>query len=163
MPAYISFGNLGATGGESSEKGSPAWKSILAGAWFSYGVISPGHSILKMPGGTRYNQPITIRKVVDGSTPQLIHALLTGGNLSGTIEIYKGGAGSGSKIPNNILKLSGGVIHSIKRVPSGASGLSTITRGLSSPRELEEVAMTFQEITWTWSWGGASAGDLWKT
>ena len=163
MPAYISFGNLGAPEGESSQKGSLAGKSILAGAWFSYGVISPGHSILKMPGGTRYNQPITIRKVVDGSTPQLIHALLTGGNLSGTIEIYKGGAGSGSKIPNSILKLSGGVIHSIKRVPSGASGSSKITYGPSSPRELEEISFTFHKIEWTWKAGGTMASDDWET
>jgi type VI secretion system secreted protein Hcp len=91
-----------------------------------------------------------------------MQALLKGENLSGTIEIYKGDAGSGSKIPNYILKLSGGVIHSIKRVPSGTSGLRTITHGPSSPRELEEISFTFQKIEWTWKAGGPMASDDWE-
>jgi type VI secretion system secreted protein Hcp len=96
---------------------------------------------------------------VDESTPQLIHAHLKGEKLSGTIEIYKGGAGTGSKIPNYILKLSGGVIHSIKRVPSGASGSR---QTLQDTPNYEEIAMTYQEIAWTWNDGGTMASDDWE-
>lgn len=141
---------------------------IQKGREDSIGVIATAHSIISprdpqsgLPTGQRMHKPFVITKELDKSTPLLYNVLCTNENLSEvTIKYWtpqiRATTGTGTEIQHYTVVLINANIASID-----FRQLNIRDTNLVKFAEYEEIAMTYEKITWTWTDGGITADDSW--
>lgn len=141
---------------------------IQKGREDSIGVIATAHSIISprdpqsgLPTGQRMHKPFVITKELDKSTPLLYNVLCTNENLSEvTIKYWtpqiRATTGTGTEIQHYTVQLINANIASID-----FRQLNIRDTNLVKFAEYEEIAMTYEKITWTWTDGGITADDSW--
>ena len=134
---------------------------IQKGREDSIGVIATAHSIISprdpqsgLPTGQRMHKPFVITKELDKSTPLLYNVLCTNENLSEvTIKYWtpqiRATTGTGTEIQHYTVVLINANIASID-----FRQLNIRDTNLVKFAEYEEIAMTYEKITWTWTDGG---------
>lgn len=144
----------------------PIWGSVTQkGREGSIAVIAVHHEIVgpRIPGsgrptGKRIHKPLVITKLVDCASP-LLYAVLTSNETIPTFELrFFTPDPKGFEKHHFKICLTNAHISSIQfRMTNTRSKF-----GLQLP-EREEVAFTYQKISWTWNEGGISADDDWET
>ncbi len=135
--------------------------SIMAVA-ADHTIVSPRDPQSGLPAGQRQHKPFVFTKELDKSTPVLYNILATNENLSEVIIRFweanvKAIAGVGSEVQDFTIKLTNANIMSI-HFHMGNNLLPAESR----IPPLEEIALTYQKIEWTWNDGGITAGDDWE-
>ena len=149
----------GAINGSVTQKGRE--NSILVHA-VSHSVVSPRDPASGLPTGKRMHKPFLITKDVDKSSPLLWTALASNENLTAwTLNFWAAApaatAGAGIEKQYYSITLVNANIASIdeRMYDNGDPSLA----GLPFR---EEVAFTYQKITWTWTDGSITASDTWE-
>jgi type VI secretion system secreted protein Hcp len=129
----------------------------------SHSIISPRDPASGLPTGKRMHKPIVITKELDKATPLLYNALCNNENISSwklqfwTPQI-KAATGVGNEVQHFTIELLNANIASIDfRMANNKHP------DLMKFAEYEEIAFTYQKITWTWQDGGITAQDDWET
>ncbi|HEY4355208.1 MAG TPA: Hcp family type VI secretion system effector [Acidobacteriaceae bacterium] len=149
----------GAINGSVTQKGRE--NSILVHA-VSHSVVSPRDPASGLPTGKRMHKPFVITKEVDKSSPLLWAVLVNNENLTAwTLNFWTAvpaaTAGAGIERQYYTITLVNASIASID-----ARMYDTSDPALASRPFLEEVAFTYQKITWTWTDGGITSSDDWS-
>ena len=101
--------------------------------------------------GRRAHKPITIVKVIDQASPQLLRALVSNEALASVrIEFWRPVPEAAA--PYFIITLTNAVVAGIALAPSSEDG----------SHEYEQVQFTYQKIIWTYPETGDSAEDDWS-
>jgi type VI secretion system secreted protein Hcp len=131
--------------GGATEKGREGWIPLISVA---YGVESPRDPASGLPTGRRVHTPITVVKVIDQASPNLLQALVANEALTSVkIEFWRPVAEAAS--PYFIIVLTNAAIVGIALAPSSEDGT----------HEYEQVQFTYQKITWTYPATGEIAED----
>jgi len=129
----------------------------------SHSIVSPRDMASGLPTGKRQHKPIIITKELDKASPLLYNSLVTNENISTwTLNFWtpqiKAATGVGNEVNHFRIELVNANIASID-----FRMLNNKNPELSRYAEYEEVAFTYQKITWTWIDGGITAQDDWET
>ncbi len=131
----------------SGPKGKINGSVIQKGREGSIEVISSEHHVASPSAGARTHSTFTITKEVDASTPRLYAAMIAGDPMDLTLSYYtpsRTGTAAGIETLYYTVKLTKARITEIKfKQPN--------TKDPNTQRfaEYEEVAFTYQDITWT--------------
>ena len=116
-----------------------------------------------LPTGKRMHKPFVVTKELDKSSPLLYNALVHNENIpEWELQFWapqlKAATGTGTEVQHYTVKLTNANIASIDfRMPNNKHP------DLMKFAEYEEVAFTYQKITWTWNDGGITAEDDWES
>lgn len=113
----------------------------------SHSIVSPRDIQSGLPTGQRMHKPFVITKEVDKISPLLMNILCTNENVTEVILTFSNGN------PNETytIKLTNANIASVDlREALNSNGLAS-----------EDIAFTYQKITWTYA-NGATAMDDWE-
>jgi len=146
--------------GSVTQKGREGKIAVIA---VSHEVVSPRDAASGLPTGKRMHKPFVITKELDKSSPLLYNALVNNENIpEWELQFWapqlKATAGTGTEVQHYTVKLLNANIASIDfRMPNNKHP------DLMKFAEYEEVAFTYQKITWTWNDGGITAEDDWES
>jgi len=146
--------------GSVTQKGREDSIMVIA---LSHEIISPRDPASGLPTGKRMHKPLVITKELDKASPLLYNALVNNENISDwelkfwTPQI-KAQMGVGTEVQHFTIKLLNANIASIHFKMANNKHPE-----LMKFAEYEEIAFTYQKITWTWMDGGISAEDDWET
>ncbi|MCC6527252.1 MAG: type VI secretion system tube protein Hcp [Polyangiaceae bacterium] len=149
----------GAVDGSVTQKGREKAIMVIA---VSHSIVSPRDAASGLPTGKRQHKPFVITKELDKSSPLLYNLLVNNENVSEwklefwTPQISRGG-GTGAEVQHYTVELLNANIASID-----FRMLNNKNPELTRYAEYEEVAFTYQKITWTWKDGGITAMDDWE-
>jgi type VI secretion system secreted protein Hcp len=139
--------------GSVSQKGREGTIMVVA---VSQTIVSPRHPVSGKPTGKRMHKPLVITKEVDRSSPILYTILCSSENIrSAEIDFYRPDR---TGIERKYFK--------IQLTNANISGMRLWVPNTRNPRsaqfpEREEIAFTYQKISWTWLEGAISAEDDW--
>jgi len=125
-------------------------------------IISPRDPASGLPTGKRMHKPFTITKELDKSTPLLYNALVNNENIpTWKLKFFtpqlKAVSGAGNEVNHYTVELMNANIANITfRMANNKNP------ELMKYAEYEEIAFTYQKITWTWTDGGITADDDWE-
>jgi len=105
-------------------------------------IVSPRDPASGLPTGKRQHKPFTITKLLDKSTPLLLTALVTNENLV----FVKVAITDGTSNTIMMIQLTNASVASRRQIG-----------------QTEEIAFTYQKISWTWVDGGVTAQDDWES
>lgn len=144
--------------GESSVRSLDREGTIECSA-FQYGVTTPRDEASGTLTGRRKHEPVTITKKIDKTTPLLLKALCENRQIdSAEFRFYRPSmGGSGSEEHFYTVLIENGYIEGVHQLSE-----DTIIGGEEAPPMMEEVSFIFQDITWTYEIGGATAKDSWR-
>ena len=146
--------------GSVTQKGREGQIMVIA---VSHEIVSPRDSASGLPTGKRQHKPFVITKEIDKSTPLLFNALVNNENITSfTLDFYRPSASPGA---------STGVEKNYYRIQLVNASIASIeTRmdnnthpDLAKYAPYEEIAFTYQKITWTFVDGGITAMDDWES
>jgi len=126
-------------------------------------IISPRDPASGLPTGKRMHKPFTITKELDKSTPLLYNMLVNNENipkwaLNFWTPQIKAVSGAGTEVQHYTVELMNANVANITfRMANNKNP------ELMKYAEYEEIAFTYQKITWTWKDGGISADDDWES
>jgi len=146
--------------GSVTQKGREGKIAVIA---VSHEVVSPRDAASGLPTGKRMHKPFVITKELDKSSPLLYNALVNNENIpEWELQFWapqlKATTGTGTEQQHYTVKLLNANIASIDfRMPNNKHP------DLMKFAEYEEVAFTYQKITWTWNDGGITAEDDWES
>lgn len=128
----------------------------------NHSIISPRDAQSGLPTGKRAHRPFVITKELDKSSPLLYQALITNEKITEfTLKFWRisglSTAGTGQEVQNYTVKLVNASISSID-----FKMLNNKDPELVHFNELEEVAFTYEKISWTWNDGGITCEDTWN-
>ena len=145
--------------GSVTQKGRDGKIMVIA---VSHEIVSPRDPASGLPTGKRMHKPFIITKELDKSTPLLYNVLVNNENITEwTLQFWtpqlKAAVGTGVEVQHYTVTLMNANIASIhfKMANNRHPDLMKFT-------EYEEIAFTYQKITWTWTDGGISAEDDWE-
>ncbi|MEZ4298276.1 MAG: Hcp family type VI secretion system effector [Polyangiaceae bacterium] len=146
--------------GSVTQKGRDGSIMVIA---VSHEIVSPRDAASGLPTGKRMHKPFVITKELDKSSPLLYNVLVNNENISKwEIQFWtpqiKATTGVGSEVQHYTVKLENANIASI-----AFRMLNNKNPDLTRYAEYEEIAFTYQKITWTWNDGGITAEDDWET
>ena len=144
----------GAISGGVTQKGREGTIAVHA---FNVQISSPRDAASGLPTGKRQHQPITILKEVDKSTPLLWHALVNNENLTSWVLKFYATSAAGVEQQIYTISLTNANIASMNE-----SMLDNEIAATANLPMREEIAFTYQKITWTWTEGGITATDDWS-
>lgn len=129
----------------------------------SHEVLSPRDSASGQATGKRQHKPFVITKELDKSSPLLYKALINNENISEwELQFWTpqvaAATGVGAERQHYTVKLQNARICDIK-----FSMLNNRNPELVRFAEYEEIAFTYQKITWTWNDGGITSEDNWES
>jgi type VI secretion system secreted protein Hcp len=162
LNAYLSLTGQkqGLIQGSVTQKGREGKIMIIA---VSHEIVSPRDAASGLPTGKRQHKPLVLTKEIDKSSPLLFNSLVNNENIS-KFELQfwapqlRASAGTGTEVQHYTITLENANIASISsRMPNNKHP------DLMKFAEYEEVAFTYQKITWTWNDGGITAEDDWET
>ncbi|HRI68160.1 MAG TPA: type VI secretion system tube protein TssD [Polyangium sp.] len=121
-------------------------------------ITSPRDPASGRPTGKRAHKPLVLTKLLDRSSPLLYSVLVFNENIS-TFELqFYTPDKTGIERQHFTIRLTNANISAINfRMPN------TRSKFAMQLAEREEVAFTYQKISWTWNEGGISADDDWET
>lgn len=127
----------------------------------SHEIMSPRDPASGLPTGKRMHKPFVITKELDKSSPLLYSVLCNNENIT-TWELQfwtpqiSAKQGTGAEVQHYTVKLENANIASISfRMANNKHP------DLMKFAEYEEVAFTYEKITWTWNEGGIQTEDNW--
>lgn len=131
----------------------------------SHEIVIPTDPASGLPTGRRLHKPITLLKLIDGSTPLLMNALVTNENLTEVKISFIGQSPTNPAQTNAgfVIKLTDANVTSfIHRPPDtlSANVLAALLKGFQRTgniQEVEEVSFTYREIEYIY--GNAVARD----
>lgn len=129
----------------------------------SHEVVSPRDMASGLPSGKRQHKPFLVTKELDKSSPLLYKALCTNENITEwelqfwTTQMTGAIGGAGIERQHYTVKLTNAKICDIK-----FSMLNNKNPDLMRYAEYEEIAFTYQKISWTIVDGGITAQDDWE-
>ncbi|MGJ7511995.1 Hcp family type VI secretion system effector [Variovorax sp. GT1P44] len=146
--------------GSVTQKGREGKIMVIA---VSHEVISPRDAVSGQATGKRQHKPLVITKELDRSSPLLQSALANNENFpTCTLEFWtsqlSSAAGGGVEKQHYTIELVNASIASIS-----FRMLNNKDPEMTRYAEYEEIAFTYQKITWTWKDGGITASDDWSS
>jgi type VI secretion system secreted protein Hcp len=155
---YITGQKSGKVKGSVTQRGR---EDSIAGLAISHSIVSPRDPQSGLPTGQRQHKPFVFTKAVDKSTPVLLNILCTNENLT-SVEFrfwrqVASGPGVGSSVQYYSVRLTNANIASYNAYTANPDQLNQF-----NATDLEEFALTYQKIEWTWSDGGITAMDDWE-
>jgi len=145
--------------GGATNKGHEGQITVIA---VSHGIISPRDPASGLPTGKRMHKPIVITKEVDKSSPLLYQALCTNENISSfVLNFYQPvlRVGAGIETVNNYYRIE---LVNANIASIDFRMLNDKNPDLMKYAEYEEIAFTYQKITWTILDGGITSTDDWE-
>jgi len=123
----------------------------------SHEIVSPRDAASGLPTGKRMHKPFVITKELDKSSP-LLYSVLTQNETVVDWELqFWTPSSTGAERQHYTVKLTNANIASIAfRMPNNKHP------DLMKFTEYEEVAFTYQKISWTWMDGGITSEDDWE-
>ena len=162
LNAYLSLKGVkqGQIKGSVTQKGREDKIMVIA---VSHEVISPRDPASGLPTGKRMHKPFVITKELDKATPLLYNVLVNNENITEwELQFWapqiKAGGSMGTEVQHYTVKLVNANISSIQ-----FRMLNNKNPELMKYAEFEEIAFTYQKITWTWKDGGIEASDDWES
>ncbi len=161
LNAYLNLTGqkTGVIKGSVTQKGREGKIMVIA---VSHEIVSPRDSASGLPAGKRMHKPFVITKELDQSSPLLYNVLVGNENIP-TWELQfwtpqlRATGGLGAEVQHFTVDLVNANIASISfRMPNNKHP------ELMKFAEYEEIAFTYQKITWTWKDGGITASDDWE-
>lgn len=146
--------------GSVTQKGREGKIMVIA---VSHEILSPRDAASGLPTGKRQHKPFVITKELDKSSPLLYNTLVNNENITEwELQFWapqlKAATGTGTEVQHYKIILHNANIAYINfRMPNNKHP------DLMKFAEYEEVAFTYQKITWTWNDGGITAEDDWET
>lgn len=146
--------------GSVTQKGRENKIEVIAVA---HEIVSPRDPASGLPTGKRMHKPLVITKELDKSSPLLYNVLTNNENISEwELQFWtpqlKAATGVGSEVQHYTITLKNANIASIAfRMANNKHP------DLMKFKEYEEIAFTYQKITWTWNDGGVMAEDDWES
>jgi type VI secretion system secreted protein Hcp len=123
----------------------------------SHDIVSPRDAASGLPTGKRMHKPFVITKELDKSSPLLYNILVHNENITEWELQFWQPSATGAEKQHYSIKLLNANIASIDfRMANNKHP------DLMKFSEYEEVAFTYQKITWTWVDGGITAEDDWE-
>ncbi|MFO0615513.1 MAG: type VI secretion system tube protein TssD [Polyangiaceae bacterium] len=162
LNAYLDLEALGVGKIEGSVTQKGREKKIMVIA-VSHEIVSPRDPASGLPTGKRMHKPFVITKELDKSSP-LLYKTLTGNHNIKTWKLefwtpqIKAVSGQGTEVQHFTVELVNANIASIQ-----FRMLNNKNPDLMKYAEFEEIAFTYQKITWTWKDGGITADDDWES
>jgi len=146
--------------GSVTQKGREGKIMVIA---VSHEIVSPRDPASGLPTGKRQHKPLVITKELDKSSPLLQSVLTQNENIpSWMLEFWtpqlSAQQGVGAEKQHYTIELVNANIASI-----AFRMLNNKNPELTRYTEYEEIAFTYQKITWTWKEGGITAHDDWET
>lgn len=156
----ITGAKQGAFKGSVTQKGREGMIMVIAS---DHSVATPMDAASGMATGKRQHKPFTITKELDKSSVQLRNALLNNETLGDVVVQYfqpsrLGASGAGAETQYFTITLKNARVTSIHEVM--ANNRDATQMKLAA---YEEVAFTYESITWTWTDGGMTATDSWNS
>jgi type VI secretion system secreted protein Hcp len=141
--------------GSVTQKGREGKILVIAVA---HEIVAPRNPQSGLPTGKRMHKPLLVTKELDRASPLLYQVLCTNENLRDVRLEFWTSTPTGQEKQHYTVRLTNANISSI----------SFKLANVRNPRltrlpEIEEVALTYQKIEWTWSDGGLTADDDWET
>jgi type VI secretion system secreted protein Hcp len=121
-------------------------------------VTSPRDAASGLPTGKRQHHPFVITKELDKATPLLFNALVNNEALTEWKLQHWQPSPSGVEKQHYTVELTNANIAYIRSIMPNNKHPE-----LMRFSEYEEVAFTYQKITWTWMDGGITAEDDWES
>jgi type VI secretion system secreted protein Hcp len=145
--------------GSVTQKGREGSIMVIAA---SHEIVSPRDPASGLPTGKRMHKPFVITKELDKSSPLLYNVLVNNENVpEWKLEFWTpqlsatGGVGA-EKQHYTVELMNANVANISFRM------LNNKNPELTRYAEFEEIAFTYQKITWTWKDGGITANDDWE-
>lgn len=124
----------------------------------SHSIVSPRDPASGLPTGKRMHKPFVITKEVDKASPILYRMLTTNENITNfRLQFWKPGA-NGTEVQYLTIELVNANIASID-----LRMLNNKNPELMKYAMYEEIAFTYQKITWTYVEGGITTSDNWES
>jgi type VI secretion system secreted protein Hcp len=140
--------------GSVTQKGREGKIAVIA---VSHDIVSPRDAASGLPTGKRMHKPFVITKELDKSSPLLYNILVHNENITEWELQFWQPSATGAEKQHYSVKLLNANIASIDfRMANNKHP------DLMKFSEYEEVAFTYQKITWTWVDGGITAEDDWE-
>jgi type VI secretion system secreted protein Hcp len=145
--------------GSVTQKGREGSIMVIA---VNHEIVSPRDAASGLPTGKRMHKPFVITKELDKSSPLLYNILVNNENIPNwelhfwTPQI-SAATGAGQEKQHYTIKLVNANIASIHFAMANNKHPD-----LMKFAEYEEIAFTYQKITWTWNDGGITAEDDWE-
>jgi type VI secretion system secreted protein Hcp len=129
----------------------------------SHGIESPQDPRTGLPIGSRLHKPFIITKESDKSSPVLYGMLASNErivewDLQFWSPTLSSPSGTGQEVQTHSVKLMNASICSINFCMPNSTNPDLVRYV-----EYEQVAFTYQKITWTWNDGGITATDDWAS
>jgi type VI secretion system secreted protein Hcp len=147
--------------GSVTQKGREGKIMVIA---VSHEIVSPRDAASGLPTGKRQHKPFVITKELDKSSPLLYNALVNNENIAEfelqfwTPQITGAAGGSGAEKQHYTVKLTNANIASIDFRMANNKHPDLVRFA-----EYEEIAFTYQKISWTIVDGGITAQDDWES
>lgn len=146
--------------GSVTQKGREGQIMVIA---VSHEIVSPQDSASGLPTGKRQHKPLVITKELDKSSPLLYKALVSNETLTSFVlnfyrPAHQASTGGGAEEHYFRIELTNAAIAAID-----FRMLNNKNPELLRYAEYEEIAFTYQKITWTYLDGGVTASDDWET
>jgi type VI secretion system secreted protein Hcp len=139
--------------GIDSQEGKEGSSMILQ---FSHEVQMPRDPQSGQAMGSRTHKPVRLVKRIDKASPMLYQALTTAAPLKVTLKWYRHNADEGGEQHYFTTVLENANIVEVKEwFPM------TLDSSKSDYSHMEDVAICYQTITWTWEDGGVTSTDDW--
>lgn len=144
--------------GSVTQKGREGKIMVIAA---NHDVFSPRDPASGLPTGRRQHKPFVITKEVDKSSPVLYDILVNNENITEwELQFWTpsiGGAGGiGVEKQHYTVRLTNANIVDIN-----FRMLNNKNPDLMNYKEYEEIAFSYQKITWTWNEGSITSSDDW--
>jgi type VI secretion system secreted protein Hcp len=152
---YLKGQKQGSIKGSVTQKGREGAIMVIA---VSHEIISPRDPQSGLPTGKRMHKPLVITKELDRSSPLLYNALCTNENITEFVLEFFGPNQAGLEKEIYSIQLVNASIADIK-----FTMLNNENPATAKFAPYEEIAFTYQKITWTWMDGGITASDDWET
>lgn len=149
----------GSIKGSVIQKGREGWIEVIA---FEHDLVSPRDPASGLPTGKRIHKPLVITKELDKSTPSLYNALINNETLS-SVELKcfapnRIGTAGGAGVESNHFNI---MLTNAQVVSISSRMLNNKNPELVRYEKFEEIAFTYQKISWNWTDGGLTAQDQW--
>lgn len=139
--------------GSIAQKGREGKIGVIA---VSHTVVSPRDAASGQATGRNQHSPLVITKELDRASPLLHQAQAGNENFKEFVLEFWRPSSTGAEQQHYTMTLGNASIASLRMVMANVRDPSLMKLDI-----YEEVAFTYQRITWTWNDGGISAKDEW--
>jgi type VI secretion system secreted protein Hcp len=141
--------------GSVTQKGREGTIMVIA---VQHAIVGPRDPVTGRPTGKRIHKPFVITKEVDRSSPILYSILANNENIaSWELQFYTPDK-TGIERRHYTVRLTNANIASIQ-----LRMMNVRKPSLMRIPEREDVAFTYEKVSWTWTEGGIAAEDDWAT